>query len=62
MMPALMNELVRVLLPARDDPSTSFDRDDNEVEQILVASATDAIMSHAGSRSTWPMSDLVRRT
>ena len=62
MMPALTNELMRVLLPARNDPSTSFDPDDNEVEQILVTAASEAIMSHAGSASLWPMSDLVRRT
>lgn len=62
MMPALTNELMRVLLPARDDPATSFDRADNEVEQILLTAATEAIANYAGSRGAWPMSDLVRRT
>ncbi len=62
MMPALTNELKRVMLPARNDPSSSFDRNDNEVEQVLIAAASEAVASNAGSRSAWPMSDLVRRT
>lgn len=62
MMPALTNELKRVMLPARDHPSSCYERHDNEVEQILVTAATEAIASNAGSTSMWPMSDLVRRT
>ncbi|MCP3858823.1 MAG: hypothetical protein GY704_04165 [Phycisphaeraceae bacterium] len=60
--PALMNELVRVVIPARECASTSFTRDDSEAEQVLVTCAVCAIAENAGSMSMWPISDLVHRT
>lgn len=60
--PALMNELVRVVVPARQSNSTSFSSDDCEAEQVLVTSAVVAIAENAGSTSMWPISDLVHRS
>lgn len=60
--PALMSELVRVVVPARQSTSTSFTNDDGEAEQILITSAVVAIAENAGSTSMWPISDLVHRT
>lgn len=62
LMPSLRVFVVEVVVPVKKSVESSFDSEGDELEQILLSSASRAITEAANTTSRWPIADLVRKT